>query len=167
MIIQCLLNEWMDFYLHYPSPSLSLLISFFLNDRNRPSIGPLLWIPLHPESFLPVPTQSYHGLHRRAPRGKEGKRGCSEKSPNPAPLAVKADLGTPFGRLGTGLGPPDTLSPGSTPQRPQLLLHTNGAPLTQQLGLPLLLLFFPPGTGTQKDLEPLVGLQGNNSIIDN
>ena len=97
MIIQCLLNEWMDFYLHYPSPSLSLLISFFLNDRNRPSIGPLLWIPLHPESFLPVPTQSYHGLHRRAPRGKEGKQGCSEKSPNPAPLAVKADLGTPFG----------------------------------------------------------------------
>ena len=87
----------MDFYLHYPSPSLSLFINFFLNDRNRPSIGPFLWIPLHPEPFLPVPTQSYHGLHRRAPRGKEGKRGCSEKPPNPAPLDVKADLGTPFG----------------------------------------------------------------------
>ena len=97
MIIQCLLNEWMDFYLHYPSPSLSLFINFFLNDRNRPSIGPFLWIPLHPEPCLPVPTQSYHGLHRRAPRGKEGKRGCSEKPPNPAPLDVKADLGTPFG----------------------------------------------------------------------
>ena len=97
MIIQCLLNEWMDFYLHYPSPSLSLFINFFLNDRNRPSIGPFLWIPLHPEPCLPVPTQSYHGLHRRAPRGKEGKQGGSEKPPTPAPLDVKADLGTPFG----------------------------------------------------------------------
>ena len=164
MIIQCLLNEWMDFYLHYPSPSLSLFISFFLNDRNRPSIGALLWIPLHPEPFLPVPTQSYHGLHGRAPRGNE----AAQRSPLILLLSLsKLTLGYPLDKSWDRSGTSRPPLPWIHPQHPQLLLHTNGAPLTQQLDLPLLFLSFPPSTGTRKDLEPLAGLQGNNSIIDN
>lgn len=64
----------MDLFSHYPSSGLSLFISFPMNDRNKSLIGTLLWISLHQVPFLPIPTQSYQGPHRRDPGARRANK---------------------------------------------------------------------------------------------
>ena len=114
--------------------------------------------------YPPSPTMA----STEGPPGARRANEAAQRSPlilllSPSRLTLGYPLDKSWDRSGTSRPP----LPRIHPQRPQLLLHTNGAPLTQQLGLPLLFLSFPPSTGTRKDLEPLAGLQGNNSIIDN
>lgn len=94
MVIQCFLNERMNEWIFIPTITVQacLFISFSLDDRNKPLIGPLLWMHLPSVSFLSMPTQSCHTYRRDLSFARRANEAAQRISP--APLTVKAGLGT-------------------------------------------------------------------------
>ena len=156
------MNEWMNEWICIPTIPVQASVFLWASPWMT---GISLWlVPSSGYPFTKCPSSPYPSSPTTGPKegtqGKEGKQGCSENSSNPAPLEVKAGLGTLFGldlgqiwdiQTPSPLDPcPSTLLSGS--------LTLTSVSFIQWLVLPLLFLSLPPGAGAWKDPEPLVGL---------